>query len=451
MPIRFRCPACKGLLACTDKNAGQVVACPGCNRKIQVPGPPGGQRPRGRRRSAVWGVLAAGVAVALLGGAAVVGWALHSASHPQTVVARETGATPAPAVVARPDTAIRTAPVATERPPPKPPAGSGATERAQPPPPPRVEEPVRPPPAEPVAVEAIENHAVKAPPEAERTLAALAAYLAEPGRGDADKVRAVYRWVTDRIAYDAEGFFAGRRGDQSAAGVLKSRKAVCEGYANLVADLCDRMGVKVARVRGRARGVADNAAHAWNAVCCDGGWRLLDATWGAGYLNGREFKKDYARGLLFVSPDLLCLTHFPEDPTWQLRKPPRTAEEFAATPKFDRGFFSLNPSAAELDKAMRDPAFRALPTAFSHPGKNSISLLAAPLTRDLRAGVEYRFELRSGEYESLFVSNEDKLVRLEKQGDVFRATVNAKAGRLQVEGQMAGDNRRHAILRYAVE
>ncbi|MCS7045368.1 MAG: transglutaminase-like domain-containing protein, partial [Gemmataceae bacterium] len=53
---------------------------------------------------------------------------------------------------------------------------------------------------------AIDQHALKAPPEAEASLDSLAEYLAKPCKTDRDKARAIYRWITDRIAYDVERF-----------------------------------------------------------------------------------------------------------------------------------------------------------------------------------------------------------------------------------------------------
>jgi transglutaminase-like putative cysteine protease len=93
-------------------------------------------------------------------------------------------------------------------------------------------------------LEAIDRHALAAPAEAEASLPALAAYLAKPCQNDREKVRTVYRWVTDRIAYDVEARISGQRIDGSAAAVLQSRRAVCDGYANLVQDLCSRAGVQ---------------------------------------------------------------------------------------------------------------------------------------------------------------------------------------------------------------
>jgi hypothetical protein len=40
VPLRFRCPACQGVISATDDQAGQVVACPGCTRGVRLPGTP---------------------------------------------------------------------------------------------------------------------------------------------------------------------------------------------------------------------------------------------------------------------------------------------------------------------------------------------------------------------------------------------------------------------------
>src|SRR5262245_52808126 len=81
--------------------------------------------------------------------------------------------------------------------------------------------------------EAIDAHALKATAQDEASLPKLAAYLARPCKTDRDKARAIYRWVTDRIAYDIEALLAGKVPDQSALAVLKTRKGVYLGYCNL--------------------------------------------------------------------------------------------------------------------------------------------------------------------------------------------------------------------------
>src|SRR5262249_9978941 len=79
----------------------------------------------------------------------------------------------------------------------------------------------------------IDKHALAATTADEATLVKLAKYLVGPCKSDRDKAHAIYRWITDRIAYNAEGLSSGNLGDNTPASVLKNRKAVCEGYAAL--------------------------------------------------------------------------------------------------------------------------------------------------------------------------------------------------------------------------
>ena len=97
----------------------------------------------------------------------------------------------------------------------------------------------------------VDRHALAAPAAAERSLDSLAAWLGgAPARDEAERARAIYRWITDRIAYDAGAYFSGRfRNTQRAPeDVLRQRRAVCDGYAGLFEALARRVG----RVRSAA-------------------------------------------------------------------------------------------------------------------------------------------------------------------------------------------------------
>jgi hypothetical protein len=299
--------------------------------------------------------------------------------------------------------------------------------------------------------ELAEDHARAAPPEAERTVASLAKYLAGPCPTKALKARAVYCWITDRIAYDAAAFFSGRPGDQSPEHVLATREAVCDGYANLFVALCASADVGAVKLTGFAKGVGDGGPHAWNAVLTEGGWRLADPTWGAGSLVERRFRKEPTRSYLFVSPKLLIFTHLPADRRWQLLDRVVTADEFKRLPAIRRPAIELGISGDDLLAAALPPSSRGVVGVFSHPGKDT-AVLAAPLTRHLRAGAEYKFQFRSADYASLLVVNGGQPARFEKSGDRFSVSVTARKGRLTVAGILPGDAARyHNILEYTVE
>ncbi len=125
-------------------------------------------------------------------------------------------------------------------------------------------------------------------------------------------------------------------------------KAVCHGYAGLLAKMCPLAGIPCQVVSGHARGYGfalggaedvHAVNHAWNAVQIQGRWYLLDVTWDAGHVEGQSFHKQYNTAYLFLEPWQFLYTHFPSDPHWQLLDPPRTAGQFAELPYLEGRFF----------------------------------------------------------------------------------------------------------------
>lgn len=182
----------------------------------------------------------------------------------------------------------------------------------------------------------IDRHAIDAPPHMATSVAELSWYLAQGAQSDSERIRAIYRWLTANVAYDDEGFRTGNYGDLSPPGVLHSRKAVCSGYAALCEALARAMRLEVVTIEGLAKGVGypssgqKHSNHAWNAVRLSSGWHLLDATWGAGHLNGAgRFERRFTEAYFLPPPDMLISTHLPTDPRWQLLTPAVTNDEFA--------------------------------------------------------------------------------------------------------------------------
>jgi hypothetical protein len=176
-----------------------------------------------------------------------------------------------------------------------------------------------------------------APASAEQSVPALAAYLSRSGRDDLTRSRAVYRWITHHIDYDATGFRSGNYGDLTPEGVLHRRAAVCDGYSHLYQALGVAMGLQVEVVSGWSKGYSyapglrldGRPNHSWNAVRIDGRWRLLDATWGSGYLDERlRFFRDFQEHYFLTSPDAFVFDHFPAESRWQLVDRPLSMEEF---------------------------------------------------------------------------------------------------------------------------
>lgn len=143
----------------------------------------------------------------------------------------------------------------------------------------------------------------------------LASSLLQNAVSDRDKAYAIFSWIHANIYYDNAAKWQRRYGqagaDQSPAGVLASKKAVCEGMANLFSALANKMGLQSIVVTGRASGMRQEP-HAWNAVMIDGKWCLVDIT----------------RRSFLSPPQEFLARHFPNDPQWQLLDKPLTYEEW---------------------------------------------------------------------------------------------------------------------------
>jgi hypothetical protein len=304
--------------------------------------------------------------------------------------------------------------------------------------------------------DAIDRHALRAPEEVETSVRRLAAYLIEPAGDDRQKARAVYRWITDRIAYDVDAYFAGRYGDTSPAAVLRSRKSVCEGYANLFRALCREAGVPVVKVPGKAKSLGfltgAGGAHTWNAVKLDGSWRLVDATWGAGGIQGKEFVKRFTDYHFLTPPDQFVFTHFPTEAKWQLLDEPVSAEAFRQRPRVDHLLFEMGITAQAVRKVVEHPDFHELVKVYAYPGK-PITLHAAPLDGHLKAGAKYRFRIEAESFSRIAVENEGRLHHLARKGKVFEGTVTAPRGKLTLRGLTRNDRQMRfwAILEYEGE
>lgn len=103
---------------------------------------------------------------------------------------------------------------------------------------------------------------------------------------DADdyiKSKFVYEKLISTVDYDVES-----PNNQNIISVFLGHATVCQGYADAVNVLLDRMGIQSTVITG----VANNESHAWNLVRLDGEYYYLDITWG----NSRYLDADATEG-----------------------------------------------------------------------------------------------------------------------------------------------------------
>jgi hypothetical protein len=188
------------------------------------------------------------------------------------------------------------------------------------------------------------------PVEAKASVESVARWIAERETNPFNRVKAIHDFVADHVAYDAPSLAAGLYPPQDADTVLRTGIGVCAGYANLMKSIADVTGDEIVIIVGDSRGRGgeiSGGGHAWNAARIEGVWYLLDATWDAGHVDGATFTKAYSTGYLFVPPGIMGITHFPEDPMWQLKNEPLSRGEFVRQPMMRPEFFARGLSLHE--------------------------------------------------------------------------------------------------------
>jgi hypothetical protein len=196
--------------------------------------------------------------------------------------------------------------------------------------------------------DAADRHALHVPASAAASIKTLSAYLTKPFSTEEEKSRAIFRWVTDNISYDVEGFFSGKPSASGSKDILRSRTSVCEGYSTLFEAIGKAAGLEVSTIDGYAKGfgyqagdkISGESNHAWNAVKIRGEWKLVDCTWGAGKVNDdHTYQKEFEPYYFFTKPEEFVYRHLPTDERWQLLKRPVSRDEFQRLPFLNPSFF----------------------------------------------------------------------------------------------------------------
>ena len=168
-----------------------------------------------------------------------------------------------------------------------------------------------------------------------RSTTLLASYLRKNTSSDLEFARAAFSWIAHNIVYDVDALQRLETAIVDPSEVLAHRLTVCQGYAALFKELCDKGGVQCEIISGVAKGAGysdlerNPGPHAWNRILIDGKWRLVETTWASGSIGpDGEFNQKYIPKYFDVSPKHLISTHLPNDPSHQHLARPVTKEEF---------------------------------------------------------------------------------------------------------------------------
>ena len=150
------------------------------------------------------------------------------------------------------------------------------------------------------------------------TIPQLAHALTDPFTEPTLKTRAIYTWMAYHIAYDCPAYHTATKRKADPKDVFRMRKAVCEGYANLFAELCEQAKLMCLTIDGFARNGTETFEeelkepnHTWNAVRINGEWKLVDVTWASGYTDKwvKNFTQSFSGTYLEATDDDLCRSY----------------------------------------------------------------------------------------------------------------------------------------------
>lgn len=230
----------------------------------------------------------------------------------------------------------------------------------------------------------------KIPRSVQRSISDLTQHLIKGKISQKDKATAIYEWITTNIEFDynklsSDNYFIG----VNAKAVLRSKKALSDGFTELMKAMLDEAKIENETISGYAHEpgwkpgqLSLDPDHSWVAMKIDGEWTLCDPAWDAGYIGRlpksrrpykekkyiiplkwikkeakrnkvkekRELKEeerktaydekssytdkigfvqDPQKAFLFVAIDSFLLDHLPLDPIWQLRSDYVSIEDFA--------------------------------------------------------------------------------------------------------------------------
>ncbi|PGH27157.1 hypothetical protein AJ80_01114 [Polytolypa hystricis UAMH7299] len=185
-------------------------------------------------------------------------------------------------------------------------------------------------------------------------------YVCRPHRSDVQRLRAIFTWVGEKIAWDDDigGEFDLRK-------VIQMRRGSAQEVAALVMEMCDAVGLHAEVVQGYLKAPGEQLDldslsrpnHWWNAVLIDGEWRIMDCSLASPTHPRRSLysmsTSHAAEGWYFLArPMEICYTHVPTNPEHQHICPPISPDILLALPCACPPFFKNGLGIPNFDTSL---------------------------------------------------------------------------------------------------
>ncbi len=256
-------------------------------------------------------------------------------------------------------------------------------------------------------------------PDSLMTPVEIAEYLAADVDSDLEKARSLYVWIAYNIAYDVDFKPTPYNSEEALEKVLQTRAGVCSHYSELFKAMCEALEIRCFLVSGYVRdnnGDIADLSHAWNVVWIDSTYRMVDATWAAGYIDENEFYPQFNDAYFLVEPGAFVQTHMPFDPVWQFLLAPFSHTDFIAQD------FSTEAS---------DSSFRFEDSIAHHLELNRLKQLMHRNRRIAASGVEHPLIAKEMEQNELLIAYEQYNLAIDTLNDgvdAYNAYVDGKNG-----------------------
>lgn len=185
-------------------------------------------------------------------------------------------------------------------------------------------------------------------------------YVCRPYRSDVQRLRAIFTWVSERIAWEDDF-----EGEIDTRHVLQSKRGCSHEIAVIVAEMCASVGLHAEVVRGYLKTPGEpldlesvaHPNHFWNAVIVEGEWRIMDCSL-AGPTNPKRAQysnvgSSVAETWYFLArPMEVCYSHVPLLPEQQHICPPQPHDVLMALPCATPVYFKHKLHMAEFDTSL---------------------------------------------------------------------------------------------------
>lgn len=275
---------------------------------------------------------------------------------------------------------------------------------------------------------------------------------------DEERAWLVYRWVTYHFKHDAG--LASRIGDPSQHSLEKLHRLAggsCAVYADVTHRLMQMAGLEVKTIYGLVKGGPATSHrngkpvnHVWNAVKVDGVWKVVDSTWGAGFVGRQGFQSLHSDLFFLLPPEKAMLSHYDgADELGYQRAFAVNQSLFAKLP--DDALYAaamgVDPKLI-VDAARREPRFNLVSTFDLPP--DALRVMSAPVSGVLERR-EHRFVLESAVFEELMIVQGKSWRPLKKSGKVHSLILVPSQGELLVMGRRPKQHEFEALLGYRVK